>query len=121
MIKWLVADFKKRVCNKRGSFIFSAIGWGAAAAITYASVSAYQGGQQAKKQKGEAEQKARVEQERLDKLLQPEPAPTPEDAEGRAREAEIKKKRLRSLAGGKTLLTSEAPTLGSGGKTLLGS
>lgn len=120
MIKWLKADFKKRVCNERGSFIFSAIGWGAAAAITYASISAYSGGQQEKKAKGEAEQAARVQEEKLKELSKPTLTPTPGDAGEQAREAEQKKRRLRSLAGGKTLLSSEPPTLGGGGKTLLG-
>ena len=124
MLSWLVKDFKKRVCNRRGSFVFWAgvigtavlIG-GAATGVTLAATSA---SDKAKKQKGEAEQKARVEQERLDKLSQAPPAPTPEDAQAKAKEAEAKKRRLRSLAGGKTLLTSETPTLGGGGRTLLG-
>ena len=49
------------------------------------------------------------------------PAPTPVDAKEAAREAEVKRRRMQALSGGKTLLTSESPTLSGGsGKTLLG-
>lgn len=49
-------------------------------------------------------------------------APTPEAASATAQTSVEKLKRIRALSGGKTLLTSEAPTLSSGaGKTLLGS
>lgn len=49
-------------------------------------------------------------------------APTPTTAAESAQAAVEKQKRMRALAGGKTLLTSESPTLSSGaGKSLLGS
>lgn len=48
-------------------------------------------------------------------------APTPEDAEAKAREEAERQKRIRLLAGGKTILASEGPILSSSaGKTLLG-
>ena len=52
------------------------------------------------------------------------PAPTPEKAQNAARIAAEKQKRIRALAGGKTLLSQESPILTPGGstaKTLLGS
>ena len=49
-------------------------------------------------------------------------APTPVAAQESAQSAMDAKKRMRALAGGKTLLTSDSPILSStGGKTLLGS
>lgn len=50
-------------------------------------------------------------------------APTPETAQNAAQAAIEKQKRMRALAGGKTILTSAAPTLSNttGGKSLLGS
>ena len=48
--------------------------------------------------------------------------PTDEDAKGKAAEEIARMKRMRAMAGGKTILTTDAPVLsGSGGKTLLGS
>jgi hypothetical protein len=50
------------------------------------------------------------------------PAPTAENAEDKAKAEIEKQRRMRALAGGKTILTSEGPVLSSGGgKTLLGS
>lgn len=51
------------------------------------------------------------------------PAPTPEAADNSAQAAVEKMRRIRALAGGKTLLTSESPILSgtTGAKTLLGS
>ena len=50
------------------------------------------------------------------------PAPTPTTAQESAQAAVEKQRRMRALSGGKTLLTSEGPTLSSGaGKSLLGS
>lgn len=50
------------------------------------------------------------------------PTPTTEDAKAKAAEEVAKQKRIKMLAGGKTLLSGEAPTLtAGGGKTLLGS
>ena len=48
-------------------------------------------------------------------------APTDADAKARAAEEVKRMKRMRAMAGGQTILTSEAPSLGGGGKTLLGS
>ena len=57
--------------------------------------------------------------------MQPAPmpaAPTPEDANAKAKEAADKKRRMRLLAGGKTLLDEGGVDGGTGGaKTLLGS
>jgi len=48
-------------------------------------------------------------------------APTPKKAEDLAKAEIEKQKRIRALAGGKTILASEGPTLSAGaGKTLLG-
>ena len=51
------------------------------------------------------------------------PAPTPVAAENSAQAAVEKQRRMKALAGGRTLLTSESPTLSgtTGAKTLLGS
>jgi hypothetical protein len=51
------------------------------------------------------------------------PAPTADDSKAKAAEEIARMKRMRAMAGGKTILTSEAPVLTSGGsgKTLLGS
>jgi len=49
------------------------------------------------------------------------PAPTPEKAINTAQEEINKQKRMRLLAGGQTILSSEGPNLTGGGKTLLGS
>lgn len=46
--------------------------------------------------------------------------PEEKDAKGKAAEELARLKRMRMLAGGRTLLTSEGPTLGGTGKTLLG-
>lgn len=48
-------------------------------------------------------------------------APTATDAKATAAEELARQRRMRALAGGKTLLTSESPTLGGSGKSLLGS
>ena len=49
-------------------------------------------------------------------------APTPETADTAAKDAEVKRRRMRALSGGKTILTSEgAASSGGAGKTLLGS
>jgi hypothetical protein len=49
-------------------------------------------------------------------------APTPVAAQESAQAQVEKMRRMKAIAGGKTLLTSEAPVLGgTGGKTLLGS
>jgi len=56
--------------------------------------------------------------------VQPLPtAPTPTSVEESAQALAKKRRKMRALAGGKTLLTSEAPVLGrtGGGRTLLGS
>jgi hypothetical protein len=48
-------------------------------------------------------------------------APTPVAAQESAQALVEKQRRMRALAGGKTLLTTESPVLGgTGGKTLLG-
>jgi hypothetical protein len=50
------------------------------------------------------------------------PAPTSDDSKAKAAEEIARMKRMRAMAGGKTILTTDAPVLsGSGGKTLLGS
>ena len=54
----------------------------------------------------------------------PAPLPaTPSDDNAKAKAAEeIKRlKRMRAMAGGQTILTQDAPTLGGSGKSLLGS
>ena len=50
-------------------------------------------------------------------------APTDTDSRAKAAEEVARMKRMRAMAGGKTILTSEAPVLTSGGagKSLLGS
>ena len=49
-------------------------------------------------------------------------APTEGDSKAKAAEEIARMKRMKAMAGGKTILTSEAPTLGgSSGKSLLGS
>ena len=56
--------------------------------------------------------------------MQPSPmpaAPTPEDANAKAKEAADKKRRMRLLAGGQSILTDAAPGGGGNAKTLLGS
>jgi hypothetical protein len=47
-------------------------------------------------------------------------APTPESSEVAAKAALDKKRRAMLLTGGRTILTSEAPSAGTTGKTLLG-
>ena len=47
--------------------------------------------------------------------------PTPEDAEKKARSEIERRRRIRALAGGDTMLTAESPLGGSEAKTLLGS
>ena len=48
-------------------------------------------------------------------------APTESDAKGKAAEEMARMRRMRAMAGGKTILTSEGMGEGTGGKTLLGS
>ena len=113
------ADFSRR----RGTFVYSAIGWGAAALITYASVSAYSGGQEAKHQRGVQKDKEAANKRLMEKLTAGPAAPTPDDSKEKAKAEMDKQKRIKQLAGGKTLLSSESPILSStttGSKTLLG-
>lgn len=105
------------------SYIFSAIGWGAAAVITYGAISAYSGGQEAKHQKGVQQDKEAANKRLMEKLTAKPAAPTPDDSKEKAKAEMERQKRIKQLAGGKTLLSSEAPTLSStttGSKTLLG-
>jgi len=97
---------------------FALIGYGLAAGGTYAAGQSRDAGKTAKstaateeaRRKGEAEEKA--------KLLKQ----APDDSKEKARAAMERQRRIRALAGGKTLLTTETPTLqgSGGGKTLLG-
>lgn len=117
MRHWHRPDFENIGSRTRYTWILIAAG-----AITYYSISSYKKGQAEKKAKGEAELAARRNQEMMDKLLAGPEAPTPEDAKEKARLATEKQRRIRALAGGKTILSSSGPTLSSGaGKTLLGS
>ena len=101
---------------KRFTLVYSAIGWGIVAGATYV---AYQGGQKKKREKGRREDRERRDAELRESLLQGSAAPVPGDEKEQARRTLEKKRRIRALAGGKTILTSEGPP--TGGKTLLGS
>ena len=98
------------------SLVYSAIGWGIVAGGTYL---AYQSEQKKKREKGRREDEERRNKELQESLLQGPDAPVPGDEKEKSRLALEKKRRIRALAGGKTILTSEGPPAG-GGKTLLG-
>ena len=122
MLRFICNDFKKRVCNERGTFVYSAIGWLAAGAITWWGISAYQSGQEAKHQAGVQKTKEEEQKKLMEDLAKSkEPVPTGASAQETAHAEMQRKRRMAALHGGKTLLTSESPTLGGGGKTLLGS
>ena len=48
-------------------------------------------------------------------------APSPDNAKAKAAEEIKRLKRMRAMAGGQTILTQDAPTLGGSGNSLLGS
>jgi len=62
-----------------------------------------------------------MSQPKKEKLPPMPTAPTPTDAKETARLEGEKLRRIRAMAGGKTILTSEGMGTGSGLKTLLGS
>ena len=121
MLNWLKRGFIKRVCNKRGAW-FSIAGWAIAAAVTWVSTSNYSAGQEAKHQKGLQEDKDAANKRMMEKLTAGPAAPTPDDSKEKARLEIERQKRIKALAGGKTILSSEGPTLSpnTGAKTLLG-
>ena len=126
MLQWLKNDFRKRVCNQRGTWMaiaFAGVGWGIAGAATYVGVTSAQKEEKKKKQiRSQEEQKASESRLMQDKLLNTGEMPTPEAADDQAKLAMEKRKRMQALSGGKTILSSQGPTLTSGGgKSLLGS
>ena len=112
--------------NKRFTFIYWAGVLGTAVliggAVAGGATAASSSNTAAKKTANLINDQAGADKAALAKLNQPVVAPTPEAADMSAQAAVEKQRRMRALAGGKTILTSESPTLSSGaGKSLLGS
>ena len=122
ILNWLKRDFIKRVCNKRGAW-YAIAGWAIAGIATWASTSSYSSGQAAKHEKGVQEDITAQAKRDREKLLEAQKPPVPEDAKAKAKQEADKQKRIRSLAGGKTILSQQGPALSSTttSKSLLGS